>query len=212
MRDLPVFSTQFGVASLVFSQIPYTKTAYIRIQDTREAKDFMTECVTICQMAGAEIIYAAGHEICREYPYSTAIVAMQADKMEIGATDACLFPVTEWTLEQWRGIYNEKVIRVPNGAWMTLQDGEKMLQEGSGYFVHRDGLLLGIGKVDGNQLQWLAAVYPGGGADVVKALCSIVEDDTVTLEVADTNHKAMELYGKMGFIPVKTLSEWYRVK
>lgn len=212
MRDIPVFSTELGVASLILSQIPYTRTAYIRIQDTHRAADFLRECVSFCKMAGAETIYATGHDDCKAYPCSASIVAMQADKAGIGVTDACLFPVTEKTLEQWRSIYNEKVVHIPNGAWMTIHDGEKMLQQGSGYFVHQNGTLLGIGKVEGNQLQWLASVYPGGGETVLKALCHAITDDTVTLEVADSNRKAMELYRKMGFVPVKLLSQWYLVK
>ena len=87
-----------------------------------------------------------------------------------------------------------------------------MLQQGSGYFVHRDGILLGIGKVDGNQIQWIASVYPDGGRDILAALCNAITDDTVSLEVADTNIKAMDLYRKSGFVPTQILSEWYRVE
>ena len=212
MRDIPVFSTDLGVASLTLSQIPYTKTAYIRIQDTGNGFDFLKECVSFCKMAGAECVYATGHTVCCDYPFSTSIVSMQADKARIDSTDACLFPVTEKTLEQWRTIYNSKVSKIPNGAWMTIQESRKMLQQGSGYFIHRGGTLLGIGKVEGNRIHWLASVYPGGGRDVLAALCNAITDDTVTLEVADTNIKAMDLYTKSGFIPTQILSEWYRVE
>lgn len=211
MRDIPVFSTDLGVASLTFSQIPYTQTAYIRIQDTHDGEEFLKECVNFCKMAGAEKIYATGHDICQKYPYSTAIITMQADKLGIGATDACIFPVTDNTLEQWRDIYNRKVIYIPNGAWMTLQAAEKMLEEGSGYFVYRNGVLIGIGKVSGNVIEWIASVSYGSGVDVVRALCRVITEDTVVLEVADANEKAMNLYAHLGFIPVKVLSQWYKV-
>ncbi len=209
MRDIPVFSTQLGVASLMLSQIPYTRKAYVRIQDSAAGELFLRECVDFCKMAGADEVYATGHTACESYPYSTAIVTMQADRAGIGTTDACLFPVTEKTLEQWRTIYNEKVTRIPNGAWMTLRDAEEMLRQGSGYFVHREGTLLGIGKVSGNQIQWIASVYPGGGEDLVKALCHAITADTVTLEVAEVNRKATLIYEKLGFLPTKILSKWY---
>ncbi len=212
MRDIPVFVTEFGAASLTLSQIPYTKTAYIRIQDTHEAEDFLRECVNFCKMAGAEMIYATGHSICEKFPFSTAVVSMQADKATIGSTDACIFPVTEKTLEQWRSIYNEKVVRIPNGAWMSMQDSEKMLQQGSGYFVHMDGTLLGIGKAEGNQIQWIASVHPRSGENILKALCHAITEETITLEVASTNEKAMNLYKKLGFIPTNILSDWYRIE
>ena len=33
----------------------------------------------------------------------------------------------------------EKVKKVPNGAWMTDQDAKKMLEQGDGYFIHKNG-------------------------------------------------------------------------
>ena len=212
MRDIPMFTTEMGVASLILSQIPYTKIAYIRIQDTCNAPDFLKECVSFCKMAGAETVFATGHSVCKEYPFSTSIVTMQADKGSLGGTDACVFPVTEQTLEQWRSIYNSKVTKIPNGAWMTIQQSQIMLQQESGYFIHRGGTLLGIGKVDANQIQWIASVYPGAGADVLKALCYAITDDIITLEVADSNTKAMDLYRKLCFVPTQILSAWYRVE
>lgn len=212
VRDIPVFTTQLGVASLILSQIPYTKTAYIRLQDCHNAEEFLAECCGFCKMAGAEHIFATGNTVCERHPLSTAVISMRASKSAIGKTDACLFPVTEKTLDRWRTIYNDKVVGIPNGAWMRVSDSEKMLCDGSGYFVHRDGVLLGIGKIMGNQLQWVASVHPGGGEDVVKALCGAIMEDTVTLEVADVNEKAMALYRRLGFLPVQVLSQWYRVK
>lgn len=211
MRDIPVFSTQLGVASLTLSQIPYTRKAYVRIQDTAAGEEFLRECASFCKMAGAEEVYATNHTACESYPYAAAIIAMQADKAGIGTTDGCLFPVTKNTLEAWREIYNQKVVSVPNGAWMTLQNAEEMLRQGSGYFIHRAGCLIGIGKVSGNQVEWVASVQPGGGETVVKALCHAITEDTVTLEVADTNEKAVSLYRKLGFVPTQMVSQWYKI-
>ena len=212
MRDIPMFVTDLGVANLILNQIPYTQTAYIRIQDCQDGKRFLEECADFCKMAGAEKVFATGHSACEGYPRWTGIVSMQAPRSVIGQTDACLFPVTEKTIDRWREIYNQKVTRVPNGAWMTETESKKMLRDGSGYFIHRDGVLLGIGKIDANQLQWVASVYPGGGEDSVKALCSAIPEDFVTLEVADTNEKAVSLYSKLGFVTVQKLSQWYQIK
>ena len=34
MKDFPVFTTQYGVASLIMKEIPYQKTAYVIIRDS----------------------------------------------------------------------------------------------------------------------------------------------------------------------------------
>lgn len=212
MRDIPVFTTELGVASLTLNQIPYTQKAYIRIQDSRDGDDFLKECISFCVAAGADYVYATGHRACERYPEETKILKMQADLSCVGDTDTALFPVTEETLEKWRGIYNEKVKIVPNGAFMTMQDAKEMLQAGDGYFIHKNGLLLGIGKASGDQIHWVASVQPGAGSDVVRALCHAVTTDTVCLEVASENHKALALYQDLGFLVTAVISVWYRVK
>ncbi len=211
MKDIPVFTTQHGAASLTLSEIPYTKKAYIRIQAAAEPEQLLQECADFCRAVGAEEIYATGSSACEKYPHDTDILQMRGQVSAMEKTDDCLFPVTEQTLEAFRSIYNEKVKKVPCGAFMTLSDGEKLLGEGSGYFVHKDGALKGIGIVSDSQIRWVAAVVPGGGEAVVQALCHGLCGETVTLEVASANHKAVRLYEKMGFLTTDVISKWYRV-
>ena len=211
MKDLPMFTTQNGVASLTLREIPYQQTAYIKLQATRQPKELLEECVGFCRAVGAEKIYASGHEILENYPFHTAIVQMQCLKESVADTDAALWPLQKEKLGEFLGIYREKIQHVPNGAWFTDADGEKLAREGGGYFVHRDGKLLGIGISGGNELRFVASVAPGAGADVVCALAGTVTEDVLTLEVATANHKAMALYEKLGFVPVNELSRWYDV-
>ena len=211
MKDLPMFMTEAGAASLIFREIPYQGAAYIKIQDSRDPQQLLEDCVAICRAAGAEKIYASGDPVCENYPLYTRILRMQCDTQMLGDTDAALFPVQETTLETWRTLYNSKVTRIPNGAWMTEADGKQMLQTGEGYFVHRGDALLGIGRVEGNILRFVASVQSGAGADVVRALCHAVTADTVVLDVASANQKAVALYEKLGFVPVFEVSSWYCV-
>lgn len=210
MRDIPMFTTEHGVASLVLSQIPYTLKAYIRIQSSCDGNELLQECLSFCIAAGAEHIYATGHRVCEDYPEYTAILEMRADHSSIGESDAALFPVTEETIEQWREIYNKKVCHVPNGSWKTIGQAQELLKDG--YFIHRNGKLLGIGKASGDKIQWIASCCPGAGAEVVRALCHALTEETITLEVASSNEKAIRLYEKLGFIRTKVLSKWYQVK
>ncbi len=211
MRNLPFFTTQLGVASLTLCEIPYTQKAYIRIQDTQHPKAFLQECIDFCKAAGAQWVYAAGHCVCEAYPEHTKILKMTAQRDQIGQTDACLFPVTESTLSKWVEIYNHKISAVPNGAWMTQQTAQKLLNDGNGYFVHRNGKLLGTGIADGDNISWVASLAHNAGKDVVRALCNSLTADSVCLTVASENHKAVALYQQLGFLVTGVESVWYCV-
>lgn len=211
MRDIPVFTTEYGVASLVLREIPYRQEAYIRIQDTAFPKEFLEECVTFCRMAGAEKIYATGHDFLKMYPLHTAVWRMQRSMENLPETDAMTMPVTEQTLEQWRDIYNSAMSAVPNASYMDTADARKMLEHGEGYFVHRAGRLLGIGIAAAGTVQTIAAVVPGTGKDVLLALTHALFGDMIELEVASANTRAINLYKKLGFIRSAELSRWYSV-
>lgn len=211
MKDFPVFTTEYGVASLVLKEIPYQQTAYIIIRDSLEPEKLLEECVDFCRVCGAEAIFATGHDILESRPFHTAVWQMRISAEALADTDAALFPVQEKTLEIWREIYNKKVRQVPNGAWMTEKDGKEMLRKGDGYFIHRGEMLLGIGKASGDSIDWVASVQPGAGTDVVLALAHAVMADTLNLTVASSNEKAVRLYESLGFVKAKELSRWYRV-
>lgn len=212
MKDMPVFTTKNGVASLTLREIPYTAKAYIRIQSSQEPALLLNECAEFCRAVGAEEIYAMGDAAVEVYPFHTAILRMRCAKQALGDTDAALWPVQKITLGQWRELYNKKAAKVPNAAWMTDADCAQMLRTGDGYFIHRGDALLGIGRAAGEEIRWVAACTPGAGVDAVKALAHAITADTVTLEVASTNEKAIRLYESLGFTPVAELSRWHRLR
>ena len=136
---------------------------------------------------------------------------MRCDKDALGETDACLFPVTEETVGEWLDIYNTRMADVPNAAYMDSKDGKELLKTGDGYFIHKDGQLLGIGKAAGDFISAIVAVKPGMGETVVRTLVSALTEDTVRLMVAGANERAVRLYERLGFVKTKELSRWYRV-
>ena len=211
MRDFPMFTTEYGVASLILKEVPYQGTAFVIIRDSLEPEKLVEECASFCRVCGAEQIYATGHEVLEVRPFHTAMWEMRCARESIPDTDAALWPVQAGTLERWREIYNDKVKSVPNGAWMTEQDGKAMLEKGDGYFIHRGDTLLGIGRASGDYIDWVASLRPGAGREVVCALAHAVTADAVSLTVASANEKAVKLYESLGFIRVKEISRWYCV-
>ena len=211
MRDFPVFTTENGVASLRFREVPYKGIAYITLQDSMNPEKLLQECVEFSKAVGAEKIYATGHSIVERYPLHTAIWRMSRLRDSLEDTDATLFPVTEKTVEAWRNLYNEKMQNVPNAATMTRQDGEELLKQGGGYFVHKNGKLLGMGIVREDTVDAVAAVKSGAGKDVMLALCSAVFTERVQLEVASANLRAVKFYERLCFIKTQEISRWYDV-
>ena len=63
MKDFPMFTTEYGVASLVLREIPYRGEAYITIQDSLEPEKLLEECISFCRICGAEAVYAKGHKL-----------------------------------------------------------------------------------------------------------------------------------------------------
>ena len=211
MKDIPMFTTEYGVASLILKEIPYKQTAYIKMLSSQEPEKLLAECVQFCRMCGAEIIDATGHPCLEKYPLTTAILAMQCPRDVLAQTDACLFPVTEQTLSQWLQIYNARMAAVSNSAYMDSRDGKELLKAGDGYFVHRSGKIIGIGKAAGDTVDAIISVEPGMGEMVLRTLAAALNCETVRLMVASTNNRAIRMYERLGFVKTAELSRWYRV-
>lgn len=211
MKDFPVFTTEYGVASLVLKEVPYRREAYITIQSTEDPEELLKECISFCRMVGAEKIYAKGHPIVERYPLHTIIYEMRGEAVVDTEKMEHLFPVTEKTVGKWRQISNERMRNVDCAATQTFADEKFLLETGGAYFIHRNGELLGIGLMQDTELMQICAVKPGMGERVAHTLLSTVEGSTVHLQVASTNERAIRLYERLGFIKTGEKSRWYRV-
>ena len=211
MKDLPVFTTENGAASLTLREIPSRQRAYIIIQSSEAPEQLLEECVSFCKACGAEAVYAAGHPILEHYPLHTAILCMSGSRERLPESDAALFPVQVHTAETWRKIYNEKMASVDNAAYLTAEDAKKAARAGQAYFVHRDGELLGFGSVEGESLKAIASLVPGRGREILCALNHAMGGERITLEVASTNQKAIRLYEALGMIATGEIIRWYKI-
>lgn len=212
MKDFPVFPTSHGAASLTLKEIPYRREAYIKIQSTQEPELLLEECIGFCTACGAERIYASGHDFLEQFPLHTSVYQMKGCLFLSEEEIPSMFPVTVATVSKWREIYNDKMQRVDNASTLEARDESEILRSGGAYFVHHAGELLGIGWLVEDKLAAMAAVKPGAGKMVCKAMQSLIPQQTITLEVASTNQKAIRLYERLGFLKTEELSRWYRVK
>lgn len=212
MRDFPIFTTEYGVASVFLKEIPYRKAAYVVCRDSREPEKLLEECVQFATACGAEKIYAADFPGLDIYPLYTVIYEMQGQTWLDEDKLACCFPVTEQTVGRWRQVYNEKMAGVDNAATLERRDEERIQKSGGAYFIHREGKLLGIGWLEKGKILAVAAAEPGMGEQVMHTMMSLLPGETMTLEVAATNERAIRLYEKLGFLKTREVSRWYRIQ
>ena len=213
MKNIPIFTTDWGVATLLLKAIPYKGIAYIRLQDVQPGhiRELCEECAQFCRAAGAERVIASGHQELERYPYHASVLTMRLSGFERPLGEACLFPVTEQTVARWRQIYNEKMRDVDFAETMTAHDEKEILASGGAYFVHINGGLLGIGWMEGSELRAIASTVPGMGETVARAIFALADSDCIQLQVASTNERAIRLYERMGFIKTGEKDRGYRI-
>ena len=211
MKNIPMFTTEFGVASLILEEIPYKNIGYIKIQSSATPEWFLNECVDFCKAIGAEQIYASGHEYLWSYPLYTEILRLECEKAIIEPGNLEVRWIDESTVQLWCDVYNRQMHDVPNAATLLAEKVKKLIPDRVCCLLYEKERLLGIGKLDDDKVDAIASVVPGRGADVMRTLCGCISGDKVVVEVAATNIPAMRLYNKLGFQKVETISTWYCV-
>ena len=213
MKDIPMFTTESGIASLMLQEIPYRKQAYVRVRDVQQGKlaDLLAECISFCRMVGAETVFAGDHEELEGYPLQWTVLEMRGTVLTETDKIANLFPVTETTVTQWRQHCNSRLAGVDGAATLTAADEKKIFSSTGAYFVHRDGELLGGGWLDGNKLLTLWAEVSGAGETVLRTLLSLRDGEQALLEVASTNNRAIRLYERLGFVKTREIQKWYKI-
>ena len=206
-----MFTTEYGVASLILREVPYRQEAYIVIQASEDPEKLLDECISFCRMVGAEKIYARGHEFVERYPLHCSILEMRGHIPVDEHRVRHLWPVTPENIGSWRSLLNEKLRDVDNAGTLERAGEKEILELGGAYFVHDSGELLGAGWIHDGELKLIAAAKPGSGETVLHTLLSAVSVESVQLQVASTNHRAIRFYERVGLVKTAELRRWHKV-
>lgn len=210
MRNIPVFPCEFGVASLILQEIPSQGAAYCTVQWAQPGKlpALLAQCNAFCRAAGAKIVYADRPPVPGQAP-AIVLRRMTGKKSEIPASRDDLVRLNAENWPQFLALYRQAMAPVPGAASLRPADLPRLLQSGGCYLVQRQGTLLGIGQVSGNQLLSIAAAERGMGMAVAAALLSQCPGPELTLTVAEGNNRAIALYRKLGFQPEKIETQYW---
>ena len=167
MKDFPMFTTEWGVASLILREVPYRQEAYIHVQDVQPDgfEAHMKECVAFCRMVGAERIYASGHPLLEAFELYTSVYEMKGTAWVDPSKVEHLFPVTEIAF-LWNRLFREKFSDTipPGRLWkfcrirfrcsLTREHGRKSIT-----FLNFPRSLLKSGMTAGRSSQGLPVPY-----------------------------------------------------
>lgn len=211
MKDLPMFTTEFGVASLTLSNIPYTKAAYVQIQDSCEPVQLVKDCLDFSIAVGAESVYATGDKCLKSYPLHTSVLELECVKNNLPPTHAVLQELSEEDMERWRQIYLTRMKNVHNAAYISAADMKRYFEQNKCFFVILDSQEIGIGMVDDNEIRAVAGIVPKMGKDLVSALATQISGDPIKVTVSEQNKPAMHLYERLGFRCARIIANWYKI-
>lgn len=205
MKDIPIFTSTEGIASLILREIPASREAYVLIRGVfTESERLMSECEQFCRLAGAEQVYFSGEADfagCRVY---ARLLERSVDCAVLPPTRACAVPVTADTAAEWSAAYRARFAGVP-AARRCVQPQDACL-------ICAAERRIGIGQLSGDLLLTLASLERGCGADCVAAMAALCSAPRLRLLCAMENAPAMALYDRLGFDCGNVKEIWYSRK
>lgn len=205
MKDIPVFTSSEGIASLILREIPAWRVAYVLIRGVfSDIERLMSDCEGFCRAAGAERVYFSGEGDFSGCPVHARLMERSILCAALPATAAEAVPVAPETVGDWLAYYRTRFAAVPAAG--------SCVDTAGAWFLRADGRTIGIGQLCGDELRAVAALAPRRGADCVAALGALCRTERLRLLCAVENAPAMALYDRLGFDRGEVKEVWYSTK
>lgn len=210
MKDIPIFTCEYGMATLILREIPYRGEGYVLLRAVfSELLPLLRACVGFCRAAGAERVYFSGNDALSSYPRYACLRERSIAADALPPTDAEAVPLKPEEAERWAEQYRRRFCDVPAAQSCTSAFLKEVLSEREGYYVVRGGRTVGLGQLRGGELAALASLERGAGRDVVCALAKRLSTPQIRLVCAEENLPAMRLYDALGFELGAVRECWY---
>lgn len=215
MKDIPIFTGQYGIGSLILREIPYKQCAYVLVRSAREGHmaDFLEECSGFCRAAGAEWVLASAPEPLSFLPHVHDMLeyACRRDQLPPPMRPVDLEPLCDDNAERYREIYNDLFRAIPNAATCTPEDLRRLREKSRAFLAKVGGETAGICQWTGSELNTIGVLpnFRGLGHRLALTAFGQMEGEVITLRVSSSNGPALRLYQKLGFDRTQVLSSWY---
>jgi GNAT superfamily N-acetyltransferase len=217
MRNIPMFTAANGMASLILREIPYSGRAYVMVRSVWNGQTaaLLQECADFCRAAGAREVFASDgvQELPAEHAYDILQLTLERAALPVQERPVELEPVSEENGGAYLEIYNACFREVPGAASYDKKDLQRLMEQGSGFLAKREEAYAGVVELDPDGIAGIAVLpqYRGLGYDLALTALQRIEQETLCLKVADTNHRAVALYRRLGFGNDTLISRWWRM-
>lgn len=217
MKNIPLFTSAYGVATLILREISWSGSAYVLIRSVwnDQISELLEECRGFCRAVGAEAIYAAWEleELPGEHAYDMIGMACPKSALPAPRQTVELEQVTPETAEEYLRIYNQCFRAVPSAASYDRKSLEPLYGEDLTWLAKVNGQYAAVAEISKEGLEGIGVLpeYRGIGYDLAATVLQMVPNPVVRLKVASTNARALRLYERMGFAAETVVRRWYRI-
>lgn len=216
MKNIPLFTSSFGLATLILREIPWSGRAYVLVREVwGDAAALLDECRGFCRAAGAGEVYAAWAEGFETLPAAHAydMLAMSCQKAALPVGTLPLVPLSRENAGAYLDIYGRCFRDVPGAASYDRKSLEPLYDEELAWLVPVEGGYGAIAEISKTGLEGIAVLpeHRGLGYPLAATVLQMVPNSTVHLKVASTNHRALMLYRRLGFTESGLARPWYQL-
>ena len=217
MKNIPMFTSAYGLATLILKEIPWNGHAYILIRSVWNGQiaELLEECRGFCRAVGAEEICASWETETLPAVHAFDMLEMTCPKAELPMPQRTveLEQVTPETAEDYLRIYNQCFRQVPAAASYDKKSLQPLYGEELAWLARVDGSFAAVAEISREGLEGVAVLpeFRGLGYDLLCTVLPMVPSLQVKLKVASTNSQAIRLYERLGFAETGVQRRWYRL-
>lgn len=219
MKNIPLFTSAYGAATLILKELSWSGNAYVLVRSVWQGQieALLAECRDFCRAVGAENIFAVDHGSGCDLPgtpdYEMITMACAKDRLPPPRHPVELEPLTEENSDAYLSIYNECFRQVPSAASYNKKSLISLYGEDLAWLARVGDTYAAVAELSKTGLEGIAVLpaYRGLGFDLAAQVLQMVPRLRPELRVASTNVRALALYQRLGFSEIGERKPWYRL-